>query len=40
MITVKLASAGYLDHLPTTGNASGRAFRDPEWEQKIETICH
>ena len=40
MITVKLASAGYLDHLPTTGNAGGRAFRDPEWEQKIETICH
>ena len=40
MITVKLASAGYLDHLPTTGNAGGRAFRDPEWEQKIEKICH
>jgi fumarate hydratase class I len=38
--TVKEASAGYLDHLPTTGNASGRAFRDTEWEQKIEKICH
>ncbi len=37
--TVKEASAGYLDHLPTTGNASGRAFRDVEWEQKIEKIC-
>ena len=24
--TVKEASAGYLDHLPSTGNASGRAF--------------
>lgn len=29
LITTKLASAGYLDHIPTTGNASGRAFRDP-----------
>ncbi|MGB8489566.1 MAG: fumarate hydratase [Bacteroidales bacterium] len=37
--TVKEASAGYLDYLPTTGNASGRAFRDPEWEEKIEKIC-
>ncbi len=38
--TVKLASAGYLDGLPSTGNASGRAFRDREWEHKIEKICH
>jgi fumarate hydratase class I len=38
--TVKEASAGYLDHLPTTGNESGRAFRDIEWEKKIEDICH
>ena len=37
---VKEASAGYLDHLPTTGNASGRAFRDLDWERKIEKICH
>ncbi len=37
--TVKEASAGYLDHLPVTGNASGRAFRDIEWEGKIEKIC-
>ncbi len=37
--TVKLASAGYLDDLPVTGNASGRAFRDLEWEEKIEKIC-
>lgn len=38
--TVKEASAGYLDHLPKTGNMSGRAFRDIEWEKKIEKICH
>jgi fumarate hydratase, class I len=37
---VKEASAGYLDHLPVTGNSSGRAFRDIEWEKKIERICH
>ncbi|HUS85686.1 MAG TPA: fumarate hydratase [Bacteroidales bacterium] len=37
--TVKEASAGYLDHLPTEGNSSGRAFRDLEWEKKIEKIC-
>lgn len=37
--TVKLASAGYLDDLPTTGSKGGRAFRDKEWEQKIEAIC-
>ena len=36
---VKEASAGYLDNLPTTGNASGRAFRDIEWEKRIEKIC-
>jgi fumarate hydratase class I len=34
MKTVKLASTGYLDHLPTTGSADGRAFRDPELEAK------
>lgn len=33
--TVKLASAKYLDELPTTGNEHGRAFRDIELEQKI-----
>jgi len=38
--TVKEASAGYLDNLPVTGNASGRAFRDIEWENRIEKICH
>jgi fumarate hydratase class I len=38
--TVKEASAGYLDHLPTAGNPAGRAFRDIDWEAKIEKICH
>jgi fumarate hydratase class I len=33
--TVKLASAHYLDTLPTTGNEHGRAFRDPVLEEKI-----
>ena len=35
MKQVKLASAGELDDLPTTGDESGRAFRDLEWEKKI-----
>ncbi len=33
--TVKLATTGWLDHLPTTGNEGGRAFRDLEMEQKV-----
>jgi fumarate hydratase class I len=33
---VKLASCGYLDHLPTTGNPEGRAFRDLEMEKLVE----
>jgi fumarate hydratase class I len=37
--TVKLASAGYLDHLPTEGNMGGQAFRDIEWENKIQLMC-
>ena len=40
MATVKKASAGYYDHLPTQGNSHGQAFRDMEWEKKIEHICH
>ncbi len=32
---VKLASAGYLDHLPTEGNEGGRAFRDPALEAEL-----
>ena len=35
----KLASARYLDELPTTGNKLGRAFRDLEWEQKVVEIA-
>lgn len=33
--TAKLASARYLDTLPTTGNDLGRGFRDVELEKKI-----
>ena len=33
--TVKLASAGYLDGLPTSGDGSGRAFRDLELEAEV-----
>lgn len=36
---VKKASAGYYDHLPTSGNEGGQAFRDMEWERKVEQIC-
>jgi fumarate hydratase class I len=35
----KLASARYLDHLPASGNAGGRAFRDRDWEQKVLEIA-
>lgn len=33
--TVKLASTGYLDGLPTSGNEHGQAFRDPELEAQM-----
>ncbi|WP_341914395.1 fumarate hydratase [Ferrovibrio terrae] len=33
--TAKLASARYLDNLPTKGSPTGHAFRDVEFEQKI-----
>ena len=33
--TAKLASARYLDTLPTTGNGLGRGFRDPDLEGKV-----
>lgn len=36
---VKLASAGYYDELPTSGNMAGQAFRDLEWEDRIQKIC-
>ena len=32
---VKLASCGELDNLPTSGDKTGRAFRDLEWEKKV-----
>ena len=36
--TVKLASAGYLDNLPTKGSESGHAFRDRGLEDEILKI--
>ncbi|HOW89693.1 MAG TPA: fumarate hydratase, partial [Elusimicrobiales bacterium] len=33
--TVKLASAGYLDGLPSSGNGYGRAFRDKALEKEL-----
>jgi len=33
--TAKLASARYLDTLPTSGNELGRGFRDPELEAEV-----
>jgi fumarate hydratase, class I len=35
MKTVKLATAKYLDGLPTTGNEHGQAFRDVELEENL-----
>ncbi|MDD5759812.1 MAG: FumA C-terminus/TtdB family hydratase beta subunit [Desulfobulbaceae bacterium] len=37
--TVKLASTGYYDNLPTSGDSSGRAFRDLDWERHLLTIA-
>lgn len=39
LAAVKKASAGYYDHLPTSGNMGGQAFRDIEWEKKLQLIC-
>jgi fumarate hydratase class I len=39
LAAVKKASAGYYDHLPTSGNEGGQAFRDPEWEARVQKIC-
>ncbi|WP_067214708.1 fumarate hydratase [Stappia indica] len=36
--TVKLASARYLDQLPTTGSELGHAFRDLEMEEQIHKL--
>lgn len=33
--TVKLASAGYLDHLPTVGSDTGHGFRDLDLEKEL-----
>ncbi|EHQ42338.1 fumarate hydratase [Myroides odoratus] len=39
LAAVKKASAGYYDNLPTSGNMGGQAFRDLEWEKKLQLIC-
>jgi fumarate hydratase, class I len=39
MKTLKLASAKYLDALPTAGNEHGRAFRDLAMEEKVLQIA-
>ena len=39
MKTVKLASTKYYDHLPTTGNEHGRAFRDLELEKQMLEVA-
>lgn len=36
---VKLASTGYYDNLPEAGNAYGQAYRDREWEKRIEELA-
>tara|TARA_R110001592_G_scaffold61993_5_gene189431 strand:- start:1695 stop:3299 length:1605 start_codon:yes stop_codon:yes gene_type:complete len=36
---VKLASTGYYDELPKVGSMGGRAFRDLEWEDRVQKIC-
>ncbi len=36
--TVKLGSTKYLDHLPTTGDVTGHAFRDLEMERQVLEI--
>ncbi len=35
LLTVKLASTHYYDNLPTTGDETGRAFRDIELEKQV-----
>jgi fumarate hydratase class I len=37
--TVKLASTGYYDTLPCSGDRTGRAFRDREWEKRLLDIA-
>lgn len=40
LLTVKLGSIKYYDTLPTTGDETGRAFRDIELEKKILEEAH
>ena len=40
LLTVKLASTHYYDSLPTTGDETGRAFRDVELEKEILEEAH
>ena len=37
--TVKLATTGSLDSLPTEGSEGGRAFRDLEWEARVQRMA-
>ncbi|KAF4697404.1 fumarase fum1 [Perkinsus olseni] len=39
MKTVKLASTKYYDGLPTSGDSTGRAFRDLYWEERLLKNC-
>ncbi len=40
LLTVKLASTHYYDELPTTGDETGRAFRDVEIEKQLNEEAH
>ena len=40
LLTVKLASTHYYDNLPTTGDETGRAFRDVEREKQLLEEAH
>jgi len=40
LLTVKLASTHYYDNLPTTGDETGRAFRDVELEKVLLNEAH
>ena len=40
LLTVKLASTHYYDNLPTTGDETGRAFRDIEVEKQLSDEAH
>lgn len=40
MKMTKLASCRYLDGLPTSGDESGRAFRDLEWEKIVHELAN